>query len=77
MCSDCGMSFCPTSCPNSTGPETVYICKECGEPIVAGEEYYEMDGDFYHEDCFEDAAVKILMNDCGAIRGIADPDDGR
>ena len=53
--------------------ETVaHICKICKEPIMAGEMCYEMDGVFYHEDCFEDNAVKILMDECGAMRCAAE-----
>ena len=31
-----------------------------------------MDGEFYHEECFEDNAVKILMDECGAMKGVAE-----
>lgn len=36
-----------------------------------------MDGEYYHEECFEDNAVKILMDDCGAMKGTAEADDWR
>lgn len=71
MCEICRSSICPSGCPNYE-PKEVYTCKICGEPIEEGEEYYEMDAEFYHEDCFEDNAVRILMDDCGAMKGVAE-----
>lgn len=72
MCSECHMSPCHPRCPNAPEPPKVYACKICGEPIVEGEEYYEMDAEFYHEECFEDNAVQILMDECGAMKGTAE-----
>lgn len=72
MCSECHMSPCHPRCPNAPEPLKVYTCKICGEPIVEGEEYYEMDAEFYHEECFEDNAVQILMDECGAMKGTAE-----
>lgn len=54
MCEICHMTPCHPQCPNAPEPPAVYYCKVCGEPIVAGETYYEMDSEFYHEECFED-----------------------
>lgn len=72
MCDVCRMSPCHPRCPNAPEPPKVYTCKICGEPIVEGEEYYEMDAEFYHEECFEDNAVQILMDECGAMKGTAE-----
>lgn len=72
MCSECHMSPCHPRCPNAPEPPKVYTCKICGEPIVEGDEYYEMDAEFYHEECFEDNAVQILMDECGAMKGTAE-----
>ena len=40
-----------------------------------GDEYYELDGDYYHEDCFEDNAAAILTEVFGARKGVAEEDD--
>lgn len=72
MCDECRMSPCHPRCPNAPEPPKVYTCKICGEPIVEGDEYYEMDAEFYHEECFEDNAVQILMDECGAMKGTAE-----
>lgn len=47
MCEICHMTPCHPQCPNAPEPPAVYYCKVCGEPIVAGETYYEMDSEFY------------------------------
>ena len=77
MCSECRMTPCHPRCPNATEPAAVYTCKICGESITEGEEYYEMDAEFYHEECFEDNAVKILMEECGAMKGVVEKEDDR
>jgi len=77
MCQICRQSPCHSRCPNAPEPEAVHTCKSCKEPIVVGDEYYEMDGEFYHEECFEDNAVKILMEECGAMKGVAEKEDDR
>ena len=50
MCEICHMTPCHPQCPNAPEPPAVYYCKVCGESIVAGETYYEMDSEFYHEE---------------------------
>lgn len=40
----------------------VHTCEYCDEDICEGEEYYEYEGDYYHEECFCENAVEILEN---------------
>lgn len=75
MCEVCRMSPCHPQCPNAPEPPTVYTCKSCNEPIVAGDEYYELDGEHYHEDCFNDNATSILVESCGAKKGTAETEE--
>lgn len=75
MCDVCRQTPCHPRCPNAPEPPTVYTCKHCGEPIVVGDEWCELDGDYYHEDCFTDIAVMLLLEQCGATRGTAEEDD--
>ncbi len=71
----CHQVPCHPRCPNAPDPPEVYTCKHCGEPITAGDEYLEIDGDYYHlEDCASDAAMNILLNKCGARTGVAEVD---
>lgn len=74
MCEVCRSSPCLSGCPNAPDPEAIHTCKHCGEDIVVGDEYYEYDGEYYHEECFEDCAVALLM-EAGAKRSTASEDD--
>lgn len=74
MCSVCMRTPCDPRCPNAPDPPTVYTCKHCGEPIVQGDEFFEVDGDHYHEDCFTDCAADILVSQFGATKGVAEAD---
>ena len=74
MCSVCRKSPCDSRCPNAPDPPTVYTCKYCGEPIVEGDEYVDVDGDFYHSECFSDAAESILMEQSWVTRVVAEVD---
>lgn len=74
MCDICHQSPCHSLCPNALEPPSVYTCKVCGESIVSGDDYYELDGEFYHEECFEDKAVSILLDNFGAMKGVAEVD---
>ncbi|MBQ4447398.1 MAG: hypothetical protein II897_03800 [Clostridia bacterium] len=72
MCEICYRSPCDPRCPNAPQPEAVFVCKSCGEDIVEGEDYYELDGEHYHEECFKDEAVSILEDKYGAEKGVAE-----
>lgn len=74
MCSICGFSTCPSGCPNADEPETVFTCEHCKDGITVGETYYEYDGCYYHEDCFEEIAVELLIKN-GAEKREADESD--
>lgn len=76
MCSVCHQTPCHPQCPNAPEPQPVYTCTHCDEPIVVGEEYYEFTGDYFHEECFEDNALAILLDNLGAKKRTAEEDDG-
>ena len=77
MCAICGRFPCDSRCPNAPDPPTVFTCAYCGEPIVPGDEYMELDGSYYHlEDCASDAAVSLLLEKCGARTGVTEEGDG-
>ena len=75
MCDVCLRTPCNPRCPNAPEPPAVYTCKYCGEPITDGEAYFELDGDHWHDECFQDNAVGILLETCGATKGIAERSD--
>lgn len=35
-------------------------CKQCGDPILSGEYYYEFDGNLIHRECFKDFIFEDL-----------------
>jgi len=72
MCEICMRTPCDPRCPNAPDPPAIYTCKHCGEPIVPGDEFYEVDGDYYHDDCFTDCAADILVSRFGAVKGVAE-----
>ena len=38
-----------------------YTCKDCGEGIVSGDEFAEIDGDYYHVECLENMTTRELL----------------
>ncbi len=74
MCEICRSSPCLSGCPNAPDPEKVHTCEYCGEDIVVGDEYFEYDGEYYHDECFADCAVELLI-EAGAKRSTASEDD--
>ena len=73
MCEICHQYFCPAGCPNAK--ETPFAtCIYCNENIVIGENYYEFDGERYHEDCFREAAEGLLIS-LGAVLKEANEND--
>ena len=75
MCDICKRTPCYPRCPNAPEPPTAYTCKYCGEPIVEGDLCYEIDGDHWHEECFNDDAVDILVEEFGAMKEVAERSD--
>ncbi len=53
MCEICRHSPCHSQCPNYE-PRAFYICDICGDPIVAEDEFVEIDDKYYHIDCLND-----------------------
>lgn len=70
MCKICLNGSCLRGCPNYE-PKKVYECSNCDDDIYDGETYYEYDGNYYHESCFEDIAVELLVQN-GAYKGTAE-----
>lgn len=67
MCKECWQNPCHSMCPNAPEPAAVYDCEFCNEPVRAGDEYFEYNGKYYHEDCFADAAPALVAEN-GAKR---------
>jgi len=68
MCEICHYTPCLSGCPNAPEPPSIGQCKFCGEDIQVGEEYFEYDGKKYHEECFSDCAVSLLMENGAELK---------
>jgi len=51
MCDECRQYHCPTGCPNALEPPVIHVCAGCNESIVEGQDYYEVCGEAYCDDC--------------------------
>lgn len=74
MCDVCHCSPCLRGCPNEPDPPVFGYCKWCNDEIFAGDEYVDLDDEYYHVECFGDAAEEILYGKYGAERKEAEVD---
>lgn len=61
MCDVCGSTYghkpgCPEA--EDAEPETIGFCSLCGDKIVDGEDYFDIDDTKHHYDCFCDEYLK-------------------
>ena len=62
MCSLCLQSPCDCRCPNAKPPRSYQTCPYCEEGITLGEEYAEVNGEYFHVDCLESMGVRDLLS---------------
>ena len=55
MCEICRKNPCHPRCPNAPDQQEVYVCSGCGKPILEGEDYWDIMGEQWCEDCIDDA----------------------
>ena len=57
MCDECRRTPCHPRCPNAKDPDEipVFICSGCGREIVEGEDYWDILGEQFCEDCIDKA----------------------
>lgn len=55
MCDICLKSPCDPRCPNAPDPPRVYVCSGCGDDILDGDDYWDIMGEQWCEDCIEDS----------------------
>ena len=55
MCDTCFCTPCHPRCPNAPEckEEPVITCDVCGKFVYDGDVYYDIDGDFWCEECIE------------------------
>lgn len=76
MCDLCLKSPCASGCPNTMEPDPVETCKRCGFGIYDGEEYAEIDGEFYCESCIDSMPYSELVTLLGGFWRIARGNNG-
>lgn len=55
MCSMCMQVPCHPRCPNADEPEVAYRCIKCGDEIYVGDDYFDIDGEPWCEDCISNS----------------------
>jgi hypothetical protein len=55
MCSECLRTPCHPRCPNASDPPAVFVCSCCGNDIIEGEDYWDIIGEQFCENCISDA----------------------
>ena len=65
MCEECRQIPCHPRCPNAPDPPMVYKCIYCAKPIREGDEFYDVDGDPWCEDCMTDCHKTAEVDDEG------------
>lgn len=53
MCHICLQTPCHPRCPNANEPDLFALCVNCDRKIFEGDDYYELDGEPWCEDCIE------------------------
>lgn len=51
MCEECRMTPCHPRCPNAPEPRSVFICSGCGREILEGDDYWDVLGEQFCENC--------------------------
>lgn len=72
MCAECHQTPCHPCCPNAPEPQSIYTCESCGEAICEGDDFLEVNGVYYHDECAKDNALEILIEVFGARKGTAE-----
>ena len=55
MCDICLQFPCHPRCPNAPDPPAVYVCSGCSRDIYDGEDYWDILGEQFCENCVFDA----------------------
>lgn len=54
MCDVCLKVPCDPRCPNAPEPKPVFICSGCGHKIYDGDDYWDILGEQFCENCIDD-----------------------
>ena len=62
MCDICQKLPCDSRCPNAPEPHSVFVCSGCGDLIYDGENYWEIMGEQWCEECIEEAKKEAVYD---------------
>ena len=54
MCDVCRQTPCASACPNAPEPPIFARCHNCGTKIYDGDDYYNINDEYWCEDCIEE-----------------------
>ena len=63
MCEECRMHPCHPSCPNALGPRLVFICSGCSGEILEGDDYWDILGEQFCEECIDKARQEAVYDE--------------
>lgn len=66
MCAECGMTFCPSGCPNAPSPQPIGSCRNCGGDLFEGEEYAKIGDALWCGSCLKKLPYGRLIPLLGA-----------
>ena len=55
MCEECRQSPCHPRCPNAPEPRAIFVCSGCGQDIYEGEDYWDILGEQFCENCIDES----------------------
>lgn len=55
MCNICLQSPCDSRCPCAEQPKSVFVCSGCGQTIYEGDDYWDIFGEQFCEECIHNA----------------------
>lgn len=53
MCDVCYKKPCDPRCPNAPEPPSVFVCSGCGDLILDGDDYWDIMGEQFCEECVD------------------------
>ena len=62
MCEICLHYPCHPQCPHAPEPHSVYICSGCGNEIYEGDDYWDIMGEQFCEQCIDDAKREAVYD---------------
>ncbi len=71
MCDICHQFPHDSRCPYAE-PQSICNCEYCGEAIIVGDKYLDVDGSRFHYECAKDIAMTLLTVKCGAKLKVAE-----